>query len=129
MSKKTFLILTCLVVALTCIIVAVRLADTNLPGNSVLEYNTYATQKAWADGSIRQNEILLLKSISRSNGNTTAEFAVYAMPAGSSSTTYMGLKASEVTQESSLSLMGTATCIFVGDQLSSITGLSVVYMR
>ena len=129
MSKKTFIILTSIVVAITIAVVAVRLVDTTVPGNTVTEYNAYATQKAWADGSIKEDEILILKSLSRSDGNTTAQFQIYAIPSGSTATMYLGLKVSEITDDMPLELMGSASCIFLKDQLSTITALNTVYLR
>lgn len=129
MNKKTFIILTCIVVAITIAVVALRLVDTNMPGNTTTEYNAYATQKAWADGSIKENEILILKSISRSGGNTTVEFHIYSIPTGSTATSYLGLKVSEVTKDMPLELMGSASCVFMGDDLSNITTVTTVYLR
>lgn len=129
MNKKTFIILTCIVVAITVAVVAARLVDTSVPGNTVTEYNAYATQKAWADGSIRESEILITKSISRSNGDTTVEFYIYSIPAGSTATTYLGLKVSEVTADMPLKLMGSASCVFIDDQLSNISTVNTVYLR
>lgn len=129
MSKKTFIILTCIVVAITIAVVAMQLVDTKMPSNTVTEYNAYATQKAWADGSIKENEILILKAITRSNGNTTVEFQIYSMPDGSNAATYLGLKVSEVKADMPLNLMGSASCVFIGDQLSNISSISTVYLR
>ncbi|MBR4972816.1 MAG: hypothetical protein IKY59_07585 [Oscillospiraceae bacterium] len=129
MSKKTFLILTCIVVAITIAVVAAYLVDNKMPGNTVTEYNAYATQKAWADGSIRENEILILKSVSRSNGNAMAEFHIYTMPVGADAAKYLGLKVSEVTDDAPLVLMGNASCVFFGDQLSNISSISTLYLR
>lgn len=129
MNKKTFIILTCIVVAITVAVVAARLVDTGMPGNTVTEYNAYATQKAWADGSIRENEILIAKTISRSNGNTTVEFHIYSIPAGSTATAYLGLKVSDVKADMPLELMGSANCVFIDDQLSNISTVNTVYLR
>ena len=129
MTKKKFIILTCIVVALTLVVLGIRLADKLLPGNSTADYNTYATEKAWAQSSLRNNEILLLKSLSRSDGNTTAEFSIYALPSGSSAKDFIGMKASEVPADSRLELMGSATCVFKNDDPSNIVGLTTQYLR
>lgn len=129
MSKKKFTVLTCLVVALTLAVLAWHFANTGLPGNTTAEYNAYATQKAWADGSIQEDEILILESVSRSGGDTTVEFCVYSMPPGSSVADYLTLKVSEIPADTRLELIGRASCVFTGDQLSAIVGLNVVYLR
>ena len=129
MSKKTFLILTCLVVAITIAVVALHLVDSKTPGNTTTEYNVYATQRAWADSSIRENEILILKSVTLSNGNAMAEFYIYAMPIGADATKYLGLKVSEITDEMPLEQMGSASCAFIGDKLSNVSTISTVYLK
>lgn len=129
MTKKKLIILSCIVVAVTLLVLGIRLAGSLLPGNSTADYNTYATERAWAQGNLRSNEILLLKSLSRSDGNTTAEFGIYAMPSGSSAKDYIAMKASELPADTRLELMGSATCVFKNDDPANIVGLTTMYLR
>lgn len=94
------------------------------------EYNTALTQHAWRTAKISRNEILLLKSVNKNlGGDSQLEFYVYQLPDGAKSTDYLHLDANQVSSDSGLIHIGTATCRLAGGKISSIYSLEVKYIR
>ena len=96
----------------------------------IKEYNTYATQRAWMQSIIGSNDILILKSVERNyGGDTKVEFNIYRLPQGGVATTYLDKQVSGLPSDTPLELIGSASCTFIGDDLSAIYNLTAVFVK
>ena len=112
------------------IVIAVWLGAVLITGSSVTDYNTAATKRAQASGLIGQNDILILKSITKNpGGDSKAEFYIYRLPDGASAEDYLHLRVSKVDAGSGLDHLGSASCTFIGDDPTAIRNLNAVFLR
>lgn len=124
-KKKLFVAL-----ALAAVVLLVWLGVVLLSGNNAAEYNRSATDRAQASKQISQQDILILKSLTKNAGeDTKAEFYVYRLPEGAKAEDYLHLQVSKVSEDSGLVHMGSASCTFVGDDPSAIYDLKVIFLR
>ena len=127
MTKKTFLILTSLVLLLTAVAVGIWLYPRFAPVD-VSQYNLYATIHARSTNKIGAQDILILSSIDRkSDGDSVAEFNVYRLPNGVNADEYLKKDAEAIGK--SLELMGNATCSFTDDNPNMVKNMTVRFLK
>ena len=127
MTKKTFIILTSIVLLLTAVALGIWLYPRFAPAADVSEYNIYATAQAYSSGLITSQDILILHTIDRSGDSSAAEFYVYRLPTGANADDYWEKDADAIGDE--LELMGTATCSFVDDKPAAIQNLQIRFIK
>jgi hypothetical protein len=127
MTKKTFIILTSIVLLLTVVALGIWLYPKFAPVD-VSQYNLYATLHARSTGLISNQDILILNTIDRKTGDDSlAEFNVYRLPNGANADEYLKMDASEVGDK--LELMGAASCGFTDDNPTAVKNLKVRFLK
>ncbi len=94
------------------------------------DYNTSATNKAFASSLISKNEVLLLETVEKlPNGDCAITFRIFSVTDDTDPKTYLGLGAEEAYSNSSLLLVGSASAKFLKESPSEIYGLQVAHDR
>ena len=128
MSKKTFLILVAIVLAITALIMGIWLYRRSTPRADVSEYNIYATTNAFVSGLVSKQDILILHSISRnSSGNSVAEFYIYRLPESANALDYMDKTTDQI--GNSLEQVGIGSCTFIDDNPAAVHDLKALYTK
>ncbi len=129
MKKKLWILPLCLLLVVA-IGIGIYLSSTRVSTKNIKDYNTYATQRAWAKSIIGINDILILKSVTRNpGGDTKVEFNIYRLPQGAIATDYLSKQVSDLGADTPLELMGSASCTFIGDDLTAIYNLTAVFLK
>ena len=127
--KKILIPILCLLLV-AAIGIGIYWNSTRVSTTKIKEYNTYATQRAWMSSAIGSNDILILKSVTRSaGGDTKVEYNVYRLPDGGLATTYLDKQVSDLPADTPLELIGSASCTFIGDDLTAIYNLKAVFVK
>ena len=127
--KKILIPILCLLL-IVAVAVGIYVSRNTLSTQRIKEYNTAATQRAWKQSLIASNDILILKSVTRNpGGDTKVEFNVYRLTAGAMASNYLSKQVSDLGNDTGLELMGTASCTFIGDDLSAIYTLTAVFVK
>ena len=128
--KKTLWIYTLCLLLVVGIGLGIYWNSTRISATNIKGYNTAATQRAWKQGIVGSNEILILKSVTRNpGGDTKVEFHVYRLAAGAMATDYLSKQVSDLPANAPLEMMGSASCTFIGDDLSAIYNLTAVFVK
>ena len=129
MKKKLWILPLCLLL-LVAIGIGIYLGSGRISTTNIKEYNTAATQRAWRQSIIGNNDILILKSVTRDpGGDTNVEFNVYRLPAGAMASHYLDKQVSDLPADTPLELMGSASCTFIGDDITAIYNLTAVFLK
>ena len=128
MKKKTFWILTTVVILITAVVLGVILYKRYVPKADVEAYNTYANARAYGSSKIGNRDILVLHSVTKApGGDTKAEFYIYRLPDGVNGMTYLDKMTSQIGSE--LEQIGTASCTFIGGDPTAVYNLSTMFIR
>lgn len=93
------------------------------------EYNSTLSLYAFRRGHINNNEILLVKHVDlEMGGDTTVELCIYKLPKGTAANDFMHMCADDVTADSKLEYVGTASCKLAGGDLKSLYNFQSHYI-
>ncbi len=130
MKKKILLMLCLLLAAIAAAIYCLTLLGPwDLPSfgaNSTKDYNTAATGKAHTTGSISENEILLAETVeAQADGSVYVRFVIFSAGQDQKPEAFLKLTAQEAQETPALTAVGTASALFVGDNLETIRDLKI----
>jgi hypothetical protein len=128
--KKKFWILALCLLLIAAVAVGIFMNHNRLSPQRIRSYNTAATQRAWKQSLIGNNDIMILKSVTRDpQGDTKVEFNIYRLPAGAMASNFLDKQVSDLDANAGLELMGSGSCTFIGDDLAAIYNLSTVFLK
>ncbi len=130
MKNKNLLMLGLLLAAVAAAIYCLtKLGPWELPdlgANSPQDYHTAATEKAHTMGSISKNEILLTETVeAQPDGGVRVQFVIFSLSQDQKPETFLKLTAQEARKDPALTAVGTASALFVGDNLQTIRNLTI----
>lgn len=131
-SKKRYVLISVLVLVLIAAGIGIYCMFSggveSLSEEDKTKYNSTLTRQAWMTSRIQKDELLIIHSIEENTGgDTKIELFVYKLPAGGKSTDYYHMDTSQISADSGLVKVGTATCKLAGGKLESIYNLQVTY--
>lgn len=137
MKKKLILIVLAAIVLAGAIFGIYRLATYESANHAdriskaTLEnYNLTISTKAIAANTIRSREIVLLESISRTQGqDAVVVFRIYQLPEGATAKDFFHLQVGQIPADSGLEELGILTCRVVGNDPSTAYDLTSSYIR
>lgn len=101
----------------------------NLEETEIAAYNTAITAAARKAGSIRDDEFILIDTISKEvGGNTNISIRVYKLPDGAKQADYMGLRVSDLPEDFGPEFMARGTARLIDDSMDRIV-VTVNYVR
>ena len=128
--KKKFWILALCLLLIAAVAIGIFMNHNRLSPQRIRGYNTAATQRAWKQSIIGNNDIMILKSVTRDpQGDTKVEFNIYRLPAGAMASNFLDKEVSDLDANAGLELMGSGSCTFIGDDLAAIYNLSTVFLK